>query len=299
MYCTNCGKKRNENEQYCTNCGTSINNERNVTPVSSKKTNGNETASLILGIISFVTLALPPLAIILAVISIIIGNKAKKETGKNSVGAAFGIASLILSIIVIVFIVLVTLFVFRYAEDNYQEMTPDNYYDEYYDDYYEDFFDRYDDKYYDEYNRAESFDISGNSWLGTDNSMLYLNNDKTYTWYQDDRNHNDNYHAGGYQIYTGEEAINYISNNLSQFGLTKEHQKSIIENKDYDIEDYYLIILNCNKSIINNEEQPNINNQLHYYGFYNKFLKQLDLINMSTNNNAIFNLNNKISEIDI
>lgn len=283
MYCTNCGNQNQAGEKYCTNCGMQLNNQNNMAK-NKAKTNDVEIIALTLGIISFIFMWLPLIAIPSAIISIVLGRKNKKETGKNSVGSILGIIGLIFSIIEIIVIIFLYVSIQGYINNLFQEIaTTNNHYEEY---YYED-------------NKTESFDIKGYSWLGTDNSILYLNNNKTYEWYQSDNDHNNNFHSGTYQYYTGINAINYISTNLKEYGLTEEEQRNIITRNNYDLENYYLIILNCNKSIMNNNEQNNINNKIYYYGFYNETYKQLDLINIATNTNAKFNLKNKISKIDI
>lgn len=290
MYCTNCGTKRKEEEKYCTNCGTKLSGSNTPNTTTIPPINNNGTISLILGIISFVFLSIPPIATILAIISIILGRKFKKETGNRSAGTIIGIIGLILSFVEIIAIIMLMVTFNEYTENGYQEIIPDNYYDNYYD---EDYFDEYED------NETESFDINGYSWIGIDKSVLYLNNNKTYIWYQDDQDHNNNFHSGTYEFYTGTDAITYIANNLPEYGLTKEVQENMIETKNYDSKDYYLLILNCNKSIIGNEEQNTTTNKIYYYGFYNEALKQLDLINMTTNTNAQFYIKNKIAQVDM
>ena len=42
------------------------------------------------------------------------------------------------------------------------------------------------------------YDFVGHVFEGNDGSMLYLNEDGSFTWYQDDSNHDDNYYNGYY-----------------------------------------------------------------------------------------------------
>lgn len=284
MYCKNCGNKRKNNEKYCLNCGEKLTNSTN------KKLNNNGTVSLILGLVSFLFISYPLIAIIFSIISIIIGKKHKKETGNNSDGPIIATISLSLSIIYIILTIVYTITFNNYNETNYLEQILNKYNNNYFE-YNEDYFDEYK-------NSKESFNISGYSWLGIDNSILYLNNNYKYNWYQNDQEHNNNFHSGNYEFYTGEEAINYISTNLPEYGLTEKKQRNIIENNNYEIKDYYILILNCNKSIINNQEQ-NMNNTIYYYGFYDQNLNQLNLTNITTNVSAQFNLKEKIVKIDI
>lgn len=283
MYCKNCGNKINNNEKYCINCGEKLNK------LPKNQLDTNKKISLILSIISFIFLSYPLIAIILSIISIIIGKKYKKATGNNSDGPIIATISLIISSIYIITKIIFIIIFNNYNETNNLEQILNKYNNNYFE---------YNEYYKDEYNNKESFNISGYSWLGIDNSILYLNNNHKYSWYQNDQDHNNNFYAGDYEFYTGEDAINYISINLPEYGLTEEKQRNIIKNNNYEIKDYYILIINCNKSIIDNQEQ-NLNNTIYYYGFYNNNLNQLNLTNIQTNSSAQFNLKEKIVQIDI
>lgn len=278
MYCKNCGNKLNEGESFCTECGTPC--RQHETPPPSSQ-NQPKNISLVIGIIACCLCFIPFLSIPLAIVSIIIGKEYKKTTGNKTAGTTLGTISLILSILVIILSILAIVFFINWVEE-YEET------------------DNYQEKIYDYYNQAkESFDIKGYSWTGNDNSVLYLNKDLTYTWYQNDTVHNDNYYSGTYRFYTGDEAIAYITINLEEYGLTREEQEDVIENRGADLEDYYLIILNCEKTVVNGTESSPENNTVYYYGLYEENRQYLDLVNMNTGNIAGFTLNKRISNIDL
>lgn len=279
MYCSNCGNKQKSDEKYCTNCGTEYQKEEDT----NVKTNNNSqgTISLVMGIIACVFFWLPILSIPFAIVSITLGNKYKKETNKKTAGIVLGIISIILSVLEIVFLIVTTIFFVNWVEENVDETEPlGNIYD-----------------YIEE--NIESFDIRGYSWIGDDQSTLYLNKDKTYTWYKDDSSHTDNFYIGTYEFYTGNNAIIYIADNLKEYGITEDEQKSLIRNGGYKLKDYYLIILNCNKAVIEGKEQTTATNTVYYYGFYKEKQKYLDLVNMNTSNYAGFTRKDKLSSIDL
>lgn len=295
MYCQNCGKKQENNENFCTNCGTKYRKTENLkniseeTQVSSSEKSSSPqvrtTSFPIIGIIALIFFWIPIISIPLAIISIVTGNKYEKETNKKTVGKILGIISLILSIIEII---LITCFIFFLISWGDESEVIEELEDEFY-------------KYYDEYfmESEESFDIRGYSWTGTDQSILYLNKDKTYTWYQDDSTKSDNFYSGTYEFYTGNNAIIYITDNLKEYGLTEEEQRGFIQSGGYKLKDYYLIILKCDKVVINGKEQILENNTIYYYGFYKEYQKYLDLVNMGTSNYAGFTLRETLSSIDI
>lgn len=287
MYCTNCGNKTKEGEIYCSNCGTIIHKETvesfNENQPSNSSVPSKNNSSLIVGIFACVSFWFPIIAIPLAIISIVLGKKQKETSADKSIGVTLGTISLILSIITMVLIIIFFIFIIKWAED-----LPDEEYNT----------NEIIDGFYD-YNNEKSFDIKGYSWLGDDNSVLYLNKDKTYSWYRDDKVHTDNFYSGKYDFYTGDDAINYIANNLKEYGITKEEQQQLFRNGSYQLKDYYLIILECDTSMIGGKNETPENSLIYYYGFYNEIKNRFDLINMNTGNPAGFTKMEKLSSIDL
>lgn len=129
MYCTNCGKKQEDNNKFCTSCGNNFQNNINEsTPIVTNKSN-NETSSIILGILSIVFSAAFIIAIPLGIISIVSGNNAKKEGNKNT-GGILGAIGLILSGFFIIMITLVVISIVNYAEIHDDYYKNDNQYHE-------------------------------------------------------------------------------------------------------------------------------------------------------------------------
>lgn len=292
MYCSNCGNKLKEKDSYCTNCGIKIETENQkydqAKQASQTKVtkNNNGNTSLILGIISCIIFWLPYVSIPLAIISIILGKNYKKETGSKATGSILGMISLILSIIEIILIVVCMLFFIDYTNNqwDWEESIEESIIEKYH-------------NYWDE--TEESFDIKGYSWIGEDSSVLYLNKDNSYTWYQSDTIHDDNFYTGNYEVYTGIDAINYITDNLKEYGMTEEEQKSIFQNSEYELDDYYLLILNCRKIVINGVEQVPQKPQLIYYGLYDETGKSLALVDINTKKKEMFTLKEKLNSIDL
>ena len=227
----------------------------------------------------------PLVSIPLAIISIVTGINQKKKSNKFVVGILLGIISIILTVV----IVSLTVWAFVYAIDNIND-TKDNDYQ------IDDIIDNFNDFYK---KQTEKFDIKGYSWLADDNSILYLNSDNTYTWYEKEEISDDNYYKGHFKPYQGEQAIQYIASTLKEFGVTEEEQRRLFQNEFYDIDDYYLIILTCETAKIEGTEKNDVAVESYYYGFYSKIKKRLDLVNMSTANKVGFTQKEKISNIDV
>ena len=92
MVCVKCGKEVKDGTKFCTNCGTEVQEkddkltytQNNNTPASTTESTGDGkgTASLVLGIVSFVV---PCVGFITSIIGLILGICAKKS-GKKTAG---------------------------------------------------------------------------------------------------------------------------------------------------------------------------------------------------------------------
>ena len=126
----------------------------------------------------------------------------------------------------------------------------------------------------------------GNNFIAQDNSYLVLNKDKTFYWYKD-INNKDEYYYGVYTIYRGENAINYITNTLSIYGIDEKYQRTYLLDKNID--DYYNLNLNNEKLVVNGKEEK-LFKETRYYGLATDNYKKFELLNMDANNYAIFTL---------
>lgn len=129
-------------------------------------------------------------------------------------------------------------------------------------------------------------DISGYSYVEkTDDSLLDLKSDGTFKYYQDKDKLADYYYEGTYTIYNGEDAIEYIANDLEKYGVTEEEQKDLLErNSKYKIDNYYCVVLKNQKCIINGENTLTTIVETPYFGFYFEDTKTLNITNMKSSN---------------
>lgn len=259
-------------------------------------------ASLVLGIISFVLGFIPYVNIIViipAIAGLILGiisiaNKKKREDGKSRKG--LGIAGLILNgVALIVITVSVAIFIVnpintlqtpigKYSSSAQSNDSESN--DELnealgdiYDALSESVKDQIDDNRFD--------DVSGNKWQMDDNSLLVLNNDNTFYWYQDSSVLTDNYYIGTYSVYQGENAIRYIANELDEYGLTEEEQRGSIERgPKYHVYNYYCLVLENEECIMDGKNVLDAPVTTPYWGFYlnENNTEALDFANMRTGN---------------
>lgn len=286
MYCIKCGNELKKEEKYCTNCGTPCEQEEIIenNPQTTKTNTNDTTISIVLGILSCLFFFIPFISIPLAIVSIITGINNQKEEKKFPLVILLGITSIILSILAIALIIFLVAFTADHIEDFDDDYQKDNIID----------------NHNDYYNRQKaSIDIKGYSWLADDNSMLYLNSNYTYEWYEKDVDHEDNYHKGKYTTYQGKEAVKYIAENLKEFGLTEEKQNDFFNEGDYDLNNYYLIVLTCEKLKLKGEEKDGNNNVAYYYGLYDEETKKFNGANMATGTKVSFIRKEQLSNIDV
>ena len=113
MYCSKCGVENKNSNKYCYNCGNKLNIKNSVTSSGYKET------SLVLGVMCLISsIFLSIIGFIPGIISLVYGNKYKKESGNYGTGFVLSIIGMIISIIeVILFILFFSLIInFGYYE---------------------------------------------------------------------------------------------------------------------------------------------------------------------------------------
>lgn len=124
--------------------------------------------------------------------------------------------------------------------------------------------------------------VEGAKWQAEDGSLLVLNDDGTFIWYQDGGNRDDDYYTGSYQIYFGKKAINYIAEELSQYGLDKEAQEEMIGHGKARAKTKYLcLVLDQKEYILNGRNTLKQSETRPFYGFLTKDDTYFDLIDMT------------------
>lgn len=113
--------------------------------------------------------------------------------------------------------------------------------------------------------------IEKNNWITTgDNSyMVFDKKTKSFTYYQSYLDTTDNYYTGKYQIYAGEDAFEYITEDIDELGVEKSEIRSMISmNEEYEMENLLCICLDYEELIVDGEKQDRDPWTIHYFGFY-------------------------------
>ena len=113
--------------------------------------------------------------------------------------------------------------------------------------------------------------IEKNNWITTgDNSyMVFDKKTKSFTYYQSYLDTSDNYYTGKYQIYAGDDAFEYITEDISELGVEKSEIRSMINmNDEYEMDNLLCICLDYEELVVGGEKQDRDPWTIHYFGFY-------------------------------
>ena len=121
--------------------------------------------------------------------------------------------------------------------------------------------------------------LTGNSWEGTDGSLIELETDGTYKFYNSSADKTNNYYSGKFEVLNGQNAINYL---VEEYGFTEEGQRTVMQK--YQVEDqyYYVLVLNHDECIVNGENILTEPTMVEYFGYYSTFDGHLNFTSLKT-----------------
>ena len=121
--------------------------------------------------------------------------------------------------------------------------------------------------------------LTGNSWEATDGSLIELNTDGTYKFYNNSADKTNNYYSGAFEVINGQNAIDYL---IKEYGLTEEGQREVMDK--YMIEDqfYYVLVLHLDECIVNGQNTLSESSLLEYFGYYSPKDEHLNFTSLKT-----------------
>lgn len=124
--------------------------------------------------------------------------------------------------------------------------------------------------------------VANSTWRMKDGSEVIFTEDDI-TWYKEPGEHSKNYYAGKYKFYIGREAVNYIVNDLSEYGVTEAELQDVFNSNDeYSINNFVVFDIRYNEFDLDGVKQ-NIERPLNpWFGFILKNNTYLDVANMNT-----------------
>ena len=124
--------------------------------------------------------------------------------------------------------------------------------------------------------------LANTTWIMGDGSEVIFTNDNIM-WYKDPSDHSKNYYDGKYKFYIGKKAIDYVVNDLSEYGVTNDKLQSFFSrNKQYNENNFVIIDINFNVQDLNGIKKEIEKTSLPWMGFILNNNTYLDVANMNT-----------------
>ena len=127
--------------------------------------------------------------------------------------------------------------------------------------------------------------LEDHNWSEQNDGSYLVFKSGAFTYYKD-KNDKDNYfYTGHYKFYTGQDALDYVTEDLSDYGITKEEMQGVFDrNEKYDLSNFVCLVLENEECIIDGENTLDKTVVSPYYGFYlnDGVNKALDMANMNT-----------------
>lgn len=119
-------------------------------------------------------------------------------------------------------------------------------------------------------------------WLSDDGSELVFT-DERINWYRSMDDHNDNFYSGTFQFYIGQDAIQYLTQSLSEYEVTEADLQALFDrSSEYDQSSFVVFDIRYDQYVVNGTEQVITRNLVPWYGFLLKDGTFLDVANMNT-----------------
>lgn len=140
--------------------------------------------------------------------------------------------------------------------------------------------------------------FSGRILIMGDGSALYLFNDGTYTWYQEDTVKDDNFYSGTFKVYNADAARDYMVNDLEEYEIDGEELDDYFQRNIGDTfyvqENLYCLAMDCNYRLVGGVETTAEEDIIPYCGFSDG--ESYDMTNLYTGNNIVVNETRKIND---
>lgn len=126
--------------------------------------------------------------------------------------------------------------------------------------------------------------LDDTSWLSNDGSYIVFNDDETFEWYQKKEVTDNYYYSGTFEIFVGQEAVDYVTNDLSNYGITEDELEGVFDRaEEYELDIFICFVLNNESCMVNGENVLEAGAVLTpYYGFVLEDGTFLDVANMVT-----------------
>ena len=246
-------------------------------PIQNKvkvKSNGFCTAGLVLSIIGLCTIGSTSLfGLIFSIIGLISASK------KNQPGKGKAIAGIIISAIIVLGLGLTYAMAWNDIKDGFESGRISSPMD------FIDVVDESSDRNSTDYQKVVK-SITDESWIETNSgSYLVFEKGKNFKYYQSYADTSDYYYTGKYKLYIGQDAVNQITKNYKEYGVTESEIKDTISRSSrYKLSNFVFLVLENDGQWIGGKNLKDEEWETPYFGFLVKSSGQtvLDIANMNT-----------------
>ena len=134
--------------------------------------------------------------------------------------------------------------------------------------------------------------VTDNTWIDIqEDTCLEFVSSKKFKYYRDFEELDDYYYEGKYELYIGDEALDYIVNDLSEYGLTEEEIQDLADrNKHYKMANLVVLVLHNEKRYVDGKNDLTDTVVTPYIGFFctNNKEHALDLTNLNSFGYSLF-----------
>ena len=123
--------------------------------------------------------------------------------------------------------------------------------------------------------------INNTTWIASDSSEMQFY-EKDFKWYQNQGVYTDNFQYGDFKFYIDEMAVEYITEDLKSFGVTKDELLKLFDsNANYNQDNFVVFEINLVGYTIGGKDTV-VNQPVYWYGFLLNNNQNLQVVNMST-----------------
>ena len=121
--------------------------------------------------------------------------------------------------------------------------------------------------------------LTGNKWRCTDGSLIDLDTDGTYKYYNSADDLTNHYFKGTFQVRSGQEAIDYL---LKTQGFDEKSQRDVMEKYNVADECYYVLTLTAEERIVNGKNDLPEKTVTEFFGYYSASDEYLNFTSLKT-----------------
>lgn len=125
------------------------------------------------------------------------------------------------------------------------------------------------------------YDLADTEWVASDDSYMTISKKMKMKWCMEEGDE-DNYYAGKITFYQGEEAFEYVTEDLEEYGVEASELKHIIKKNDYSMDNLICLHIEYTAEVIDGEEIEIYNPDGYWYGIMEDDGESMMVVNMDT-----------------